>query len=979
VIAMTLRDRDWLRTFLDLGAMRKQANIAERDIERQEDTVLRALEILDGAPGVVLADEVGMGKTFEALGVVAARAHADPNSRFLVITPGTDLNKKWLGEIQRFTSLVAGRRVYGGFQEEQFRSISRLGELLEEAPRRRVLIAPITLFLRGVREDQADLLDLFCRHRRLGGPTRAAIFRRFRDGACQREPAETFIGRFQYADLERHLDATFTVADGQEPTLAAAYEEQGNELFADEKVACHLLDLARFKLARAMLPTFDLLVVDEAHKLKNSETKRFLSLSNALRKRFRGALFLTATPFQLGPEELRQVFSLFSLAQTAPADLLDQAEALLVEIRDYQDAYRAFERDWARVDQVLADELACQLAADPNLTGATDNPALRPVLEHLRRLFRLKGERIEPAFRRWMVRSRRDDRFTYRDHREKRLAVEGVAMVPFLAYERLISELFDQKHRTHKAAVEINMVSSYKAARGSEMLSGEKAAGIPSVERYRTLLREVLDNLHDQRDRHPKLSHVMQDVLQAAEQQGEKTLIFCARIGTLTELSHKLRDAWEDRLVLRWQRSFPGVTHEEVFDTREDDKRQRGLHSRLQTRFHRAQDLLYFALRERYLSTLLDFEDWGERHLDAILERAEPILRQVRTGATSAERVDFCILKRVVEQAAVLLRREADPRWAAEFSDVVARICDSRYVSLGYDLVKDALEGGEDGPHTPTWQITPEHARLVVSPRPHLWTYFRGSMFGLPDERRVQLVERLARYLTARLVPFLADVVAYAAASGLDVEGLPSRALLDQVDDFWQVPAGRAYVEQMRQFMHYFHYELTEAKQGELLDGELLRGDFVRQTRDGESRERLREAFNTPLYPMILIANEVMQEGLDLQRSCRRIIHHDLPWNPAQLEQRVGRVDRLGGRIHKLRDKDQGAKLEILYPLISQTIDARIYETVRQREKWLEFLLGAPPDVEDYAGGEARAELPAAVADRLRIDLRPDSAESSRL
>ena len=40
-------------------------------------------------------------------------------------------------------------------------------------------------------------------------------------------------------------------------------------------------------------------------------------------------------------------------------------------------------------------------------------------------------------------------------------------------------------------------------------------------------------------------------------------------------------------------------------------------------------------------------------------------------------------------------------------------------------------------------------------------------------------------------------------------------------------------------------------------------GDFARHTRGGESRERLREAFDTPLYPMILIANEVMREGLE--------------------------------------------------------------------------------------------------------------------
>ena len=72
---MTPRDRDWLRSFLDLGAMATQANISLKDIERQEDTVLRALEILDGAPGVVLADEVGMGKTFEALGVLARISH----------------------------------------------------------------------------------------------------------------------------------------------------------------------------------------------------------------------------------------------------------------------------------------------------------------------------------------------------------------------------------------------------------------------------------------------------------------------------------------------------------------------------------------------------------------------------------------------------------------------------------------------------------------------------------------------------------------------------------------------------------------------------------------------------------------------------------------------------------------------------------------------------------------------------------------
>ncbi|MFY0539666.1 hypothetical protein [Nannocystis pusilla] len=99
--------------------------------------------------------------------------------------------------------------------------------------------------------------------------------------------------------LEPHLAAAFTRADGNEPTLDAAYAEHGNELFSVDNKAgkiLDLLDLTRYRLARALLPTFDLLVVDEAHKLKNRETKRALSLSHALRQRFRNALFLTATP-----------------------------------------------------------------------------------------------------------------------------------------------------------------------------------------------------------------------------------------------------------------------------------------------------------------------------------------------------------------------------------------------------------------------------------------------------------------------------------------------------------------------------------------------------------------------------------------------------------------------------------------------------------------------------------------------------------
>jgi hypothetical protein len=63
--------------------------------------------------------------------------------------------------------------------------------------------------------------------------------------------------------------------------------------------------------------------------------------------------------------------------------------------------------------------------------------------------------------------------------------------------------------------------------------------------------------------------------------------------------------------------------------------------------------------------------------------------------------------------------------------------------------------------------------------------------------------------------------------------------------------------------------ERDSSQQKDILDGPIRTGDFVRHTRDGESREKFREAFNTPLYPMILVANEVMQEGLSARRPPR--------------------------------------------------------------------------------------------------------------
>ncbi len=57
-------------------------------------------------------------------------------------------------------------------------------------------------------------------------------------------------------------------------------------------------------------------------------------------------------------------------------------------------------------------------------------------------------------------------------------------------------------------------------------------------------------------------------------------------------------------------------------------------------------------------------------------------------------------------------------------------------------------------------------------------------------------------------------------------------------------------------------------------------------------KEAVREAFNSPFWPFVLVSTSVGQEGLDFHHYCHAIVHWNLPSNPVDLEQREGRVHR---------------------------------------------------------------------------------------
>ncbi len=113
-------------------------------------------------------------------------------------------------------------------------------------------------------------------------------------------------------------------------------------------------------------------------------------------------------------------------------------------------------------------------------------------------------------------------------------------------------------------------------------------------------------------------------------------------------------------------------------------------------------------------------------------------------------------------------------------------------------------------------------------------------------------------------------------------------------------------------------------------DGEVSGGD--ENEPDAVSNDR---KFNLPCAPLIFVASRKGQEGIDLHHYCRRVVLYDLPWNPALIEQRIGRVHRLGGiRSHK-------RPVEVIYCYQTGSYEELIAQRVKQRCEMMHALLGA--------------------------------------
>jgi len=110
------------------------------------------------------------------------------------------------------------------------------------------------------------------------------------------------------------------------------------------------------------------------------------------------------------------------------------------------------------------------------------------------------------------------------------------------------------------------------------------------------------------------------------------------------------------------------------------------------------------------------------------------------------------------------------------------------------------------------------------------------------------------------------------------------------------------------------------------------RGGEVRntdQTWSMISRDEVKKRFKEGKSE-ILVCTDAAAEGLNFQ-FCGALVNYDMPWNPMRVEQRIGRIDRLGQRFSDIR---------IINLHYADTVEADVYRALRSRISIFEKVVG---------------------------------------
>jgi superfamily II DNA or RNA helicase len=131
-------------------------------------------------------------------------------------------------------------------------------------------------------------------------------------------------------------------------------------------------------------------------------------------------------------------------------------------------------------------------------------------------------------------------------------------------------------------------------------------------------------------------------------------------------------------------------------------------------------------------------------------------------------------------------------------------------------------------------------------------------------------------------------------------------------------------------------------------------------------KEVVREALDKQVD--VLVCSDAASEGLNLQ-AASAVVNVDMPWNPAKVEQRIGRVDRIGQTADVVR------VINVWYP---ETYEARMYRVLFERQHIWWIIVGPASGIIAQRLVEAFQEGASGERLRRRVTETVEQVESSK-
>ncbi len=921
-----------------------ESKIEAIDGLRQQETARSILNDLANQPGVVLADEVGMGKTYVALAVVASVVLANRAAgRPVVVMLPPGLARKWQREWGQFVAVCcADPSKLAWVRDEYVHTPTDFFRILDRPRGERPHIVWMTTgcFARGLSDPwtKLALIRLARSRTRMDEETRKAVAKwattlvrlktkrqltpEIVDTLLQREPAawhallirEGILAGDAPDPVSQHLlrhhdeiDWTPLTAvlrsetiPGRRGAVSATRLQEARNEFND---ACQQVYWSWLARVDWRAPLF---VLDEAHHAKNdatslagllrsSETRKLVEREQSsarplLWEKFDRMLFLTATPFQLGHHELIRVLRSFAAAKwkgaDAPARTREDFEAGIFELEgrlnQNRRAARHLDRLWGRLAHQAVSRLAPELDAsrvaerwwDEIQAGKSVDALDRELHSAIEECHRTRGlAENDPgspwsSLRTWVI----------RHNRSTKLPIEGSGAA------------MERRHFLSGRQIADNGVGADSAAAAGERVAGLPLAGDAALPfllaaraqgelawgsaRGRAFFAEGLcssyEAFHHTRDERGDARDVGDDGVE--------------------------RDATADKAGARAETIVPVSWYE--------DQVGKMIPSRRASEAARFEHPKIRAVVQRTISLWLS----GEKVLLFCFYR--------ETARALREHIGREVERATIDVAAKKLGLDAD-RNRASVHDVLENV--ARRLSDEDSPFHRALMGilGEPLAAEEFAILHPQREELLGL----LTGYVRSPSFiaryiplEVPDIRRA-LVDGSRNAAAARAG---AEALAGALASHIDASSMKMSARIVEFLRFGKDLAERqalrsngdddGAVDPLKEYLAAVAVHVsprrTPADQEAVQAGEgsyrvLQPVRMVYGETKPDARQRLMLAFNSPMFPEILISSAVLGEGVDLHRFCRHVIHHDLCWNPSTLEQRTGRT-----RSHPLQGGD---------------------------------------------------------------------------